>query len=50
MLLATLQRMGYPYHLLLMKPGMPHQVPAIVTVVDRCCGIHEITRALPRLL
>ncbi|WP_043528794.1 glycosyltransferase [Litchfieldella xinjiangensis] len=45
-LLATLKRLGKGYHLLLMGPGMPHQVPNNVTVVDRCCGVHEVARAL----
>lgn len=45
-LLGTLKRLGRGYHLLLMGPGMPHQVPDNVTVVDRCCGVHEVARAL----
>lgn len=45
-LLATMRRLGSGYHLLLMGPGMPHQVPANVTVVDRCCGVHEVAKAL----
>ncbi|MCO7246285.1 glycosyltransferase family 1 protein [Halomonas sp. Mc5H-6] len=45
-LLATMRRLGDDYHLLLMGPGMPHQVPTNVTVVDRCCGAHEVTKAL----
>jgi alpha-1,6-mannosyltransferase len=45
-LLATLRQLGHPYHLLLMGPGMPRRVPANVTVVDRCCGVHEVARAL----
>lgn len=45
-LLATMKRLGRSYHLLLMGPGMPHQVPSNVTAVDRCCGIHEVARVL----
>lgn len=45
-LLATMKRLGNGYHLLLMGPGMPHQVPANVTSVDRCCGIYEVARVL----
>ena len=29
-----------------MGPGMPTQVPSNVTVVNRCCGSHEVARAL----
>ncbi|QEM81080.1 glycosyltransferase [Halomonas binhaiensis] len=45
-LLATMERLGSPYHMLLMGPGMPHKVPSNVTVVDRCVGTHEVARAL----
>lgn len=45
-LLATMRQLGSDYHLLLMGPGMPHQVPNNVTVVDRCCGAHEVAKAL----
>ena len=45
-LLATMKRLGDGYHLLLMGPGMPHQVPANVTAIDRCCGSHEVARVL----
>ncbi|ERL50367.1 hypothetical protein BJB45_04360 [Halomonas huangheensis] len=45
-LLATMARLGKPYHLLLMGPGMPRSVPANVTVIDHCCGTHEVARAL----
>lgn len=45
-LLATLQRLGSDYHLLLMGPGMPTRVPANVTAVSRCCGVHEVATAL----
>lgn len=45
-LLATMKKLGSDYHLLLMGPGMPHQVPDNVTVVERCCGAHEVATAL----
>ncbi|SDO40321.1 glycosyltransferase family 4 protein [Vreelandella arcis] len=45
-LLSTIRQLGSDYHLLLMGPGMPHQVPTNVTVVDRCCGAHEVATAL----
>lgn len=45
-LLATMARLGRPWHLLLMGPGMPRNVPTNVTVIDRCCGTHEVARAL----
>ncbi|GEN28289.1 hypothetical protein HVA01_19350 [Halovibrio variabilis] len=45
-LLETMRQLGRAYHLLLMGPGMPHQVPSNVTVVDRCCGAHEVAKAL----
>ncbi|MGO1887615.1 MAG: glycosyltransferase, partial [Halomonas sp.] len=45
-LLATMRQLGRDYHLLLMGPGMPHQVPSNVTIVDRCCGAHEVAKAL----
>ncbi|BBI60386.1 hypothetical protein HSBAA_16920 [Vreelandella sulfidaeris] len=45
-LLATMRKLGSDYHLLLMGPGMPHHVPSNVTVVDRCCGTHEVAKAL----
>ena len=45
-LLATMKALGDDYHLLLMGPGMPTQVPANVTVVNRCCGGHEVAKAL----
>lgn len=45
-LLATMARLGHPWHLLLMGPGMPRNVPSNVTVIDRCCGTHEVARAL----
>ncbi|WP_404377120.1 glycosyltransferase family 4 protein [Vreelandella aquamarina] len=45
-LLATMRALGSDYHLLLMGPGMPTQVPSNVTVVNRCCGSHEVARAL----
>lgn len=45
-LLATMRQLGSDYHLLLMGPGMPHHVPSNVTIVDRCCGAHEVAKAL----
>lgn len=45
-LLATMRKLSSDYHLLLMGPGMPHHVPSNVTVVDRCCGAHEVAKAL----
>ncbi|WP_339799967.1 glycosyltransferase family 1 protein [uncultured Marinobacter sp.] len=45
-LLATMKRLGRGYHLLLLGPGMPHQVPDNVTSFDRCCGTHEVARVL----
>lgn len=45
-LLRTLQRLGRPYHLLLMGPGMPTRVPANVTSVSRYCDRREVARAL----
>lgn len=45
-LLATLARLGPDYHLLLMGPGMPHRVPANITVVPRYCPPDEVARAL----
>ncbi|MBB3141170.1 glycosyltransferase family 4 protein [Halomonas organivorans] len=45
-LLRTLQRLGRPYHLLLMGPGMPTRVPTNVTVVSRYCDRREVARAL----
>lgn len=45
-LLATMKQLGQGYHLLLMGPGMPRQVPDNVTAVDRCFGIHEVSRIL----
>lgn len=45
-LLSTMRQLGADYHLLLMGPGMPHQVPSNVTVVDRCCGAHDVAKAL----
>ncbi len=45
-LLRTLRRLGRPYHLLLMGPGMPTRVPDNVTVVSRYCDRREVARAL----
>ena len=45
-LLDTARRLGPPYHLLLMGPGMPTEVPANVSVINRCVGVHEVARAL----
>lgn len=45
-LLATMRQLGPDYHLLLIGPGMPRQVPGNVTVIDRCCNAHEVARAL----
>ncbi|MBY5970371.1 glycosyltransferase [Halomonas denitrificans] len=45
-LLDTAKRLGHPYHLLLMGPGMPTQVPSNVSVINRCVGTHEVARAL----
>ncbi|CBV42989.1 glycosyltransferase family 4 protein [Halomonas elongata] len=45
-LLDVMQRLGSPYHLLLMGPGMPTRVPDNVTVVPRCCDSREVARAL----
>ncbi|WP_447555728.1 glycosyltransferase family 4 protein [Vreelandella sp. EE22] len=45
-LLATMKRLGPDYHLLLMGPGMPARVPDNVTVISRCCGVHEVATAL----
>lgn len=45
-LLSTMRLLGSDYHLLLMGPGMPHQISSNVTVVDRCCGSHEVAKAL----
>lgn len=45
-LLSTMRLLGRDYHLLLMGPGMPHHVPRNVTIVDRCCGAHEVAKAL----
>ncbi|MGQ7248222.1 glycosyltransferase [Halomonas sp. V046] len=45
-LLDTARRLGRPYHLLLMGPGMPTEVPANVSVINRCVGVHEVARAL----
>ncbi|MFJ5536042.1 glycosyltransferase [Vreelandella titanicae] len=45
-LLTTMRQLSSDYHLLLMGPGMPHHVPSNVTIVDRCCGAHEVAKAL----
>ncbi|RUR33580.1 glycosyltransferase family 4 protein [Vreelandella nanhaiensis] len=45
-LLATMRQLGDDYHLLLIGPGMPRQVPDNVTVINRCCNAHEVARAL----
>ncbi|WP_304525065.1 glycosyltransferase family 1 protein [Halomonas sp. I5-271120] len=45
-LLATAQQLGRGYHLLLMGPGMPTQVPDNVSVISRCCSPNEVARAL----
>ncbi|XKE44301.1 glycosyltransferase family 1 protein [Halomonas organivorans] len=45
-LLRTLRRLGRPYHLLLMGPGMPTRVPDNVTSVSRYCDRREVARAL----
>lgn len=45
-LLATMRKLGSQYHLLLMGPGMPRQVPSNISVVDRCCNAHEVATAL----
>ena len=45
-LLATMRKLGSQYHLLLIGPGMPRQVPSNVSVVDRCCNAHEVATAL----
>lgn len=45
-LLETARLLGDTYHLLLVGPGMPRQVPDNVTVVDRFCAAGEVARLL----
>ncbi|MDN3556383.1 glycosyltransferase family 4 protein [Halomonas maura] len=45
-LLRVMQRLGQPYHLLLMGPGMPTRVPDNVSVISRYCDRREVARAL----
>ncbi|WP_235041727.1 glycosyltransferase family 4 protein [Vreelandella profundi] len=45
-LLSTMRQLGGDYHLLLMGPGMPHHAASNVTIVNRCCGVHEVAKAL----
>ncbi|GHB02011.1 glycosyltransferase family 4 protein [Modicisalibacter luteus] len=43
-LLATAQRLGSRYHLLIMGPHMPRRVPDNVTVFNRYCDSDEVAR------
>ncbi|MNO70044.1 GDP-mannose-dependent alpha-(1-6)-phosphatidylinositol dimannoside mannosyltransferase [compost metagenome] len=43
-LLDCIERLGQPYHLLLVGSNMPANVPANVSVIDHFCPPHEVAR------
>ncbi|WEZ89612.1 glycosyltransferase family 1 protein [Pseudomonas sp. NyZ480] len=45
-LLDCIERLGRPYHLLLVGSNMPANVPANVTVIDRFCPPDEVARLM----
>ena len=45
-LLDCAQRLGHPFHLLLVGSGMPTRVPANVTVINHFCPATEVARLM----